>query len=368
MKTLNLRRLLVLSASCSSIHYTSALVEHERMEEFHRRGHSWPPKAQDYTPSTPGWQSNFDKIFQQLAYSAPESSGERYEVYMSMVHSALISKNFTEYGWGVTKAPKAVFEKLRKRLHDGLQSEDKPLVRAHPCMETDLLPYFFDDPQMNRDVVVEMTPLMEAWSGVELVPNNAYGLRVYRNGSNLLMHLDKPETHVISGILHVDHGENDEPWPLVIEDFLGNTNEIYLEPGDLLFYESSKCRHGRPSKYKGEFYSSLFMHYYPKDWDNANRVLDVHYRIPEMSVWNEPSPRQENDEINELLVVNLCMKEPECEHEWCRLNETLKFNGPRPGYGKVISGDDKIVDLPNIPSEESFEMKDQADDGNFEEL
>ena len=27
---------------------------------------------------------------------------------------------------------------------------------------------------------------------------------------------------------------------IVIEDFKGNTNQVYLEPGDILFYESSK--------------------------------------------------------------------------------------------------------------------------------
>ena len=190
---------------------------------------------------------------------------------------------------------------------------------------------------------------------MELVPNNAYGLRVYREGSNLLMHLDKSDTHVISGILHVDHGANDEPWPLVIEDFHGNTNEVFLESGDLLFYESSKCRHGRPSKYKGEFYSSLFLHYYPKDWQGSDRIMDIHYRIPERSIWADPSKRKENDGINELTLHQLCVKEPGCEHEWCRLNDTVKWNGPSPGYGKVMSGDRIIHELKNIPSEDSFD-------------
>ena len=33
----------------------------------------------------------------------------------------------------------------------------------------------------------------EQWAGVELVPAVAYGLRVYQNDSNLLMHVDKVE-------------------------------------------------------------------------------------------------------------------------------------------------------------------------------
>jgi predicted 2-oxoglutarate/Fe(II)-dependent dioxygenase YbiX len=67
------------------------------------------------------------------------------------------------------------------------------------------------------------------------------------------MHVDKVKTHVISCILHVDHSEDSEPWPIFIEDFQGNTNEVVLESGDLMFYESSKCIHGRPRNFKGSW-------------------------------------------------------------------------------------------------------------------
>jgi hypothetical protein len=350
-----LSRLLVAPSTFTFNGVNAALVESERMEEYHRRGHTWPPAPEDYTPSTPGWQKIYEEYFKQLQYSGEEVPGERYQAYMGALHSAVLSKNFTQFGWGITKAPKGVVDKLYKRLHDGLQQEHKPLVHPNSCMETELLPYIFQDHQMNDEIVKELLPLHEAWSGIDLVPNNAYGLRVYRNNSNLLMHLDKPETHVISGILHVDHGVDDEPWPLVIEDFLGNTNEVYLETGDLLFYESSKCRHGRPTKYNGEFYSSLFMHFYPKEgWQTSDRVLDIHYRIPSHDIWQKAAGIEENSDINELTLVNLCMKEPECESEWCRLNDTVKWYGPGPGYGKVLSADG-VFDLENIPDEKSFE-------------
>ena len=332
-----------------------ALIEHERMEEYHRRGHSWPPKLEDYRPPTKGWQRNYENIFHQLHYTAEESSGERYEAYMGAVNSALISKNFTEYGWAISRAPKSIVQKLKNVLHEGMQSKEKGHERADVCLETNLLPYFIRNEQMNQHILEKLLPLHEAWSGVELVPHFAYGLRVYRNDSNLLMHVDKPDTHVISSILHVDHGVDDEPWPLVIEDFNGNTNEVFLESGDMLFYESSKCRHGRPKKFNGEFYSSLFSHYYPKEWDYEKRVSDIHYRIPSSDFWRKPAGRRENDGINEMILLSLCMKEPECLHEWCRLNDTLKWHGPGPGYGEVMSGDGQIKKLNEIPSEESFE-------------
>jgi hypothetical protein len=50
----------------------------------------------------------------------------------------------------------------------------------------------------------------------------AYGFRLYRNGSTLDMHVDKPQSHVISFILHIDSSEDAEPWPILIEDFHGS--------------------------------------------------------------------------------------------------------------------------------------------------
>merc|ERR1719235_505253 len=105
----------------------------------------------------------------------------------------------------------------------------------------------------------------EAWAGgVQLQPTTAYGLRVYHDGNNLTMHVDQAPvgTHVISSILHVDR-DVDEPWPLVITGYDGRTVEVDLQPGQLLFYESAKCIHGRPRPLRGRWYSSLFMHYRP---------------------------------------------------------------------------------------------------------
>ena len=112
---------------------SAGLIESERMEEYHRRGHTWPPNPQDYTPNTPGWQTLNERRFKQLSY-LDGTSGQRYDGYRQAVHSALQCKNFTEYGWGVTKAPQAVVDKLRKRLHDGLEKETKKQERSIDCV------------------------------------------------------------------------------------------------------------------------------------------------------------------------------------------------------------------------------------------
>jgi len=176
-------------------------------------------------------------------------------------------------------------------------------------------------------------------------------MRVYRDGTNLNMHLDKVTTHIISSILHVGHDDDMEPWPLVIEDFHGNTNEVHLEPGDMLFYESSKCLHGRPRKMKGGWYSSVFTHYYPVDWDAHTVRMDQHYRVP--PDWTEYKPREAGG-VELLKGAESSIMELGCENEWCALKDTVPWYGPGPGYGKVMSAGGVVTELENIPSEESF--------------
>lgn len=342
--------LTLLFVTCPRI--CDGLYEDERMEEYRHRNHTWPPKPEEYLPNTAGWRALNERRLTQI----DQLQGERYQGYMLAMQSALVMKNFTEYGWAVTRAPKPVIGKLKKRLHDGMTADWVSKEHKIACVETtddDSLPFFVDDRKMNLEILHELLPLHEAWAGVELVPNNAYGLRVYRNGTNLNMHLDKHTTHIISSILHVDHGKSDEPWPIVIEDFHGNTNEVFLESGDMLFYESSKLFHGRPMKMKGEYYSSLFSHYYPKVWDPDANEMNVHYRIPEH--WNTAQER--DGDVEELSLFGTSVKELECEHSWCGLKNSLKWHGPGPGYGKVLTGGGRISTLVNIPTEDSFEIK-----------
>lgn len=175
----------------------------------------------------------------------------------------------------------------------------------------------------------------EKWSGVSLVPSIAYGLRVYRNEASLYMHVDKPTTHIIFSILHKDHSEDSEPWPIVIEDFVGNTHEVHLESGDMLFYESSKCFHGRPKKFIGSWYSSVFIHYYPEEWDMALRRDESHYAVPEH--WDKLKSPATQDK---LQVVGTSLREPDCPDEWCALKNSKRWYGPAPSDGRVLTTKD----------------------------
>ena len=266
----------------AAIGLSSGLSEEDRVEEYRRRGHVWPPPPSEYAPADPGWISVFERRFDQLARIA--DLDDKYNGYMSAVHAALLAPNFTEYGWGLTRAPPDLVRALGDNLRRGLASEDTPEEEVNANLASEeyplMRPLMITNGRLNERAMVELKPMHEAWSGAELVANNAYGLRVYRNQSRLLMHVDESTTHVISSILHVGHDPDGEPWPLVIEDLRGNTNEVHLEAGDVLLYESSKCFHGRPARYVGGWYSSLFTHYYPVGWDGGAIEMDAHYRVP----------------------------------------------------------------------------------------
>lgn len=174
---------------------------------------------------------------------------------------------------------------------------------------------------------------MEAWSGIELTPSVAYGFRLYRNESRLWMHIDQTQTHVLSCIYHIASSENAEPWPLVIEDYAGNTNSVILKPGDILLYESAKNFHGRPTMFIGDWYTSLFVHFYPSDpsWSRKDHDLDSHYAIPE-DEWAKTLPSK----YPKLKIVGTSMLEPDCRDYWCHLLNTVKWEGPGE-YGQVLT-------------------------------
>ena len=208
-------------------------------------------------------------------------------------------------------------------------------------------PRFVYQGGLNNRALRTILPIAEAWSGTKLVGSMAYGLRIYRNESTLNMHLDRCETHVISAILHVGHDKDSEQWPLVIEGFDGTTNEVTLESGDMLLYESSKAAHGRPKPFNGSWYSSLFIHYYPVDWDGEQARMDAHYRIP--ATWSQEIHSDEED----LVVSDTTLKEPQCMYSWCAMKNTFTYSGPAEGYGKVMSAGGAITVL-DIPSEDEI--------------
>ena len=214
------------------LHVTTAqLIESERRQEYIKRGYTYPPKKM--SPDTEGWRKLNERRFHQIEHI--KDRNDRYQGWLVAAISAYVQQNFTETGWGLTRGPEWLTKLLRKEIKEGI-----PKARLEPdvdVVEGDA-PLFIDKPKLNAMVLDTMHPILEAWSGIDLKPIVAYGFRLYRNQSSLVMHLDETRTHVISCIYHIDSSDDAEPWPLLIEDYFGNTNEVILTPGDVLLYVS----------------------------------------------------------------------------------------------------------------------------------
>jgi hypothetical protein len=295
------------------------LVEPERIVEYQKRNYSWP--LNNYSPNTPGWRELMEERFAQV--EELDNSGERYEGYIQTIHSAFLVPNFTEHGFGLARCPDDLIDALRQGIRDGLATAREEVDTA--VINAPEKPLFIDRPDLTARVLHELRNYAEEWSGVELTPYRAYGFRLYRNESQLTMHVDKMQTHIISFILHIDSSDDAEPWPIFIEDFHGNTHEVILTPGDILFYESSKCFHGRPRRLNGSWYSSIFVHYYPTNgWYEQNHELEAHYAVPPRWAQDPPTVRTQR----RLEMVGTSMREPDCLDDWCRTQDSIKWSGP----------------------------------------
>jgi hypothetical protein len=165
------------------------------------------------------------------------------------------------------------------------------------------------------------------------------------------MHVDQAQTHVISCIYHIASSDDSDPWPIILEDFAGNTNSIILKPGDILLYESSKAFHGRPLQFHGSWYTSVFVHFYPneKDWWLRDRELDKHYAIP--PGWRNIS----SSTFPKLSWGGTNMFEPSCNDYWCNLQNATELEGPGE-YGVVTTAEGKRYALDMGTDEGQLEL------------
>ena len=111
---------------------------------------------------------------------------------------------------------------------------------------------------------------VSAWAGgIELEPTALYGMRVYKEGAFLSPHVDREETHALSLVLNIAQGGVREPWALEVDDMAGTIHDAILAPGQLVYYESARCLHGRTKLFQGDYFVNFFAHYRPKgdpDW------------------------------------------------------------------------------------------------------
>ncbi len=116
--------------------------------------------------------------------------------------------------------------------------------------------------QIRVNILHSLTPLLEKWTGLALESSAVYGIREYKHGATLAMHVDRVETHQISAILNIAQSVKKD-WPLQICDHMGRMHEVIMKPGEMIFYESARLLHGRHRPLEGDFYANIFTHTRP---------------------------------------------------------------------------------------------------------
>lgn len=200
-------------------------------------------------------------------------------------HKCVITKWFRANGSGpmYTKEPNEYIPNFTK---EGFKRS-----RLDPSLQAELVEFYRQNRDHARDEIVEggfitstqsskpsslvelpdeirarihasLSRELSEWSGVDLAPTYVYGIRTYHRGAILKTHRDRLQTHVISAVINIDQVAN-KPWPLLIEDNYYRRHYIYLQPGEVLFYEGARLAHGRPEAFDGTRFANVFCHYIP---------------------------------------------------------------------------------------------------------
>jgi len=104
----------------------------------------------------------------------------------------------------------------------------------------------------------------------KLIPQYTYA-RIYKNGSDLKIHRDRPECEY--SVTLCLGGKYEKPWPIWIKDYAGNSHEVSLDVGDCVVYHGTQVEHWR-EKFEGETQYQLFMHYVNSVGNFQNKVFD----------------------------------------------------------------------------------------------
>lgn len=162
----------------------------------------------------------------------------------------------------------------RGHLPSAMLKELQAFQSQQPIKEEVVEGFITNDAAVTPSVLQPLTPqwitklhryfqtACETWANKALVPTYVYGIRTYHRGTTLKMHRDRDDTHIVSIIVNINQ-QVDEPWPLSIEGATPQDTyrDAYLLPGEILFYEGNRLKHGRPTPLKGESFSNLFVHY-----------------------------------------------------------------------------------------------------------
>jgi hypothetical protein len=166
-------------------------------------------------------------------------------------------------GFTVRPIPPTVLERLAAALIHRRETavSEGPVSEYFPAGAPDLI----DIAPLGHEILLELQPWHEQWAGMALEPVAAYGVRSYRSGQRIAMHVDRGESHIVTSELQIEQSL-DHPWPLRIRLGSSAMHEVHVQAGHMVTYEGAACGNGRPEPLRGTGCSSLLLHYRPVGW------------------------------------------------------------------------------------------------------
>jgi prolyl 4-hydroxylase len=174
--------------------------------------------------------------------------------------------NYTRTGFQKFSVPEPLFKKILAFYHENQFAQKDEYVKDYifnaltPDVATSTLMDLSSE--LRKEIHDAIKPMLEAWCGKAVEPTFVYGIRTYKDKAVLKPHRDRIETHIFGTIINVDQVVR-EDWLLMIEDHLYHEHQIILKPGEMIFYESARLKHGRPIPFEGDVFANIFCHFKP---------------------------------------------------------------------------------------------------------
>jgi len=155
----------------------------------------------------------------------------------------------------------------------GLRENEE--IQGHARINNNKIPTLNVDIEENQTLKKfmerEMRQVLSWWSQMRLFKVSTFGVRIYQRGAVMLSHVadaEDEEAHVFSAVMQISQRvDDDRGWPLEVTNLADNDcYEVYLQPGEMILYESLRVKHGRPMAFEGQHFANLFVAYAPWYW------------------------------------------------------------------------------------------------------
>ena len=183
-----------------------------------------------------------------------------------MGHYKNVKRTFTEFGFTKGRLPEDVWGSMQAYHYNNALNFMPEEYGDVSINYYEVAPMFLGMPWGLKGYwQTRLLDVVQRWVGedVPLESTDIYGIRKYQDGARLLAHVDRIETHAVSLIVNIAQSGIRKPWMVEIYDHADRLHEIEMNPGDIVYYESARCLHGRMTPLEGEYYVNLFTHYRP---------------------------------------------------------------------------------------------------------